>query len=106
MAYAAAHPTRVDRMILVGPGGPTLEFTQWFNDNIRIRLQPEDIEAQRYWDEAPKRGVDVDKAALESFRAITAGILLRPRERPRLREDADGRDDQSGREWAALRGHG
>ena len=76
MAYAAAHPTRVDRMILIGPGGPTLEFTQWFNDNIRIRLRPEDIEAQRYWDEAPKRGVDVDKAALESFRAITPGYFF------------------------------
>jgi proline iminopeptidase len=75
MAYAAAHPDRVDRMILIGPGGPTLEFTQWFNDNIRIRLRPEDLEAQRYWDESPKRGVDVDKAWLEGMRAITPGYF-------------------------------
>jgi proline iminopeptidase len=76
MAYAAAHPDRVDRMILIGPGGPTLEFAQWFNDNIRMRLRPEDIEAERYWDDAPKRGVDVDKAALESIRAITPGYFF------------------------------
>jgi proline iminopeptidase len=76
MAYAAAHPDRVDRMILIGPGGPTLEFTQWFNDNIRMRLRPEEIEAERYWDDAPKRGVDPDKAALESFRAIVPGYFF------------------------------
>jgi proline iminopeptidase len=76
MAYAAAHPDRVDRMILIGPGGPTLEFVQWFNDNIRMRLRPEDLEAERYWDDAPKRGVDVDKAALESIRAITPGYFF------------------------------
>jgi proline iminopeptidase len=76
MAYAAAHPDRVDRMILIGPGGPTLEFAEWFNDNIRMRLRPEDIEAERYWDDAPKRGVDADKAALESIRAITPGYFF------------------------------
>jgi proline iminopeptidase len=76
MAYAAAHPDRVDRMILIGPGGPTLEFAQWFNDNIRMRLRPEDIAAERYWDDAPRRGVDVDKAALESIRAITPGYFF------------------------------
>jgi proline iminopeptidase len=76
MAYAAAHPDRVDRMILIGPGGPTLEFVQWFNDNIRMRLRPEDLEAERYWNDAPKRGVDIDKAALESIRAITPGYFF------------------------------
>jgi proline iminopeptidase len=76
MAYAAAHPDRVDRMITIGPGGPTLEFAQWFNDNIRMRLRPEDIAAERYWDDAPRRGVDVDKAALESIRAITPGYFF------------------------------
>jgi proline iminopeptidase len=76
MAYAAAHPDRIDRMILIGPGGPTLEFTEWFNDNIHMRLRPEDIEAERYWNEAPKRGVDVNKAALEQVRAITPGYFF------------------------------
>ena len=76
MAYAAAHPDRVDRMILIGSGGPTLEFAQWFNDNIRMRLRPEDIEAERSWDDAPKRGVNADKAALEGFRAIVPGYFF------------------------------
>jgi proline iminopeptidase len=76
MAYAAAHPDRIDRMILIGPGGPTLEFTEWFNDNIHMRLRPEDVEAERYWTEAPKRGVDADKAGLEQVRAITPGYFF------------------------------
>ena len=76
MAYAAAHPDRVDRLILIGPGGLTLEFIQRFNDNIRMRLRPEDLEAERYWDAAPKRGVDEDKAVLEVIRAITPGYFF------------------------------
>ena len=76
MAYAAAHPDRIDRMILIGPGGPTLEFAEWFNDNIRMRLRSEDLEAERYWTEAPKRGVDPDKAGLEQVRAITPGYFF------------------------------
>jgi proline iminopeptidase len=76
MAYAAAHPDRIDRMILIGPGGPTLEFTAWFPDNIRMRLRPEDLEAERSWDDAEKRGVDADKAALEGIRAITPGYFF------------------------------
>jgi proline iminopeptidase len=76
MAYAAAHPDRIDKMILIGPGGPTLEFTTWFPDNIRMRLRPEDLEAERSWDDAEKRGVDADKAALEGIRAITPGYFF------------------------------
>jgi proline iminopeptidase len=76
MAYAAAHPDRIDRMILIGPGGPTLEFTQWFPDNIRMRLRPEDLDAERSWDDAEKRGVDPDTAALEGIRAITPGYFF------------------------------
>ena len=76
MAYAAAHPDRIDRMILIGPGGPTLEFAQWFNDNIHMRLRSEDVEAERYWTDATRRGVDPDKAALEQVRAITPGYFF------------------------------
>src|SRR5262245_51168706 len=49
MAYAAAHPDRVDRLVLVESGGPTLEFQQWFGDNIEARLRPEDIELRDHW---------------------------------------------------------
>ena len=76
MAYAAAHPDRIDTMILIGPGGPTLEFVAWFSDNIHMRLRPEDLDAERSWQDAEKRGVDPDKATLESIRAITPGYFF------------------------------
>ena len=76
MAYAAAHPDRIDKMILIGPGGPTLEFITRFDDNIHMRLRPEDLEAERSWQDAEKRGVDPDKATLEGIRAITPGYFF------------------------------
>lgn len=76
MAYAAAHPDRVDRLILVDSGGPTLEFTQWFGDNIEARLRPEDVELRDHWQAAAKKGVDADKVALESLKAIVPGYFF------------------------------
>ena len=76
MAYAAAHPDRVDRLILVDSGGPTLEFTQWFGDNIEARLRPEDLEARNYWRAAAKNGVAPDKVSLENIRAIVPGYFF------------------------------
>ena len=76
MAYAAAHPDRVDRLILIGSGGPTLEFTQWFGDNIYARLRPEDLEARSYWQAAAKNGVDRNKVALEDIKAIVPGYFF------------------------------
>jgi proline iminopeptidase len=75
MAYAAAHPDHVDRMILIDSGGPTLEFTSWFDDNIHARLRPEDEEAQRYWRDAAKRGVAPEKVAIESVKTILPGYF-------------------------------
>ena len=76
MAYAAAHADRVDRLILIGSGGPTLEFTQWFGDNIDARLRPEDREAQSYWRGAAKNGVAPDRVALGSIKAIVPGYFF------------------------------
>jgi len=76
MAYAVAHPDRVDRLILIGSGGPTLEFTQWFGDNIDARLRPQDLEARSYWQTAAKNGVAPDKVALENVKAITPGYFF------------------------------
>lgn len=68
-AYASAHPDRVGRMILIGPGGPTLEFAQWFGDNLAARQRPEDLRLVAYWDAAEKNGVDHEKASNERVRA-------------------------------------
>jgi proline iminopeptidase len=76
MAYAAAHPDHVDRLILVDSGGPTLEFNQWFSDNIQARLRPEDVELRDYWRAAAKNGVDPGKAATEALRAIVPGYFF------------------------------
>jgi len=70
-AYAAAHPDRVERMILIGPGGPTLEFAQWFGDNLAARERPEDFRLVAYWDAAEMHGVDHEKASNERVRAVT-----------------------------------
>ena len=76
MAYGVAHPDHVDRLILVDSGGPTLEFTTWFDDNLRARLRPEDVEAERYWTEAGKRGLPPEKVAVETVRAISPGYFF------------------------------
>lgn len=70
MAYAASHPDRIERLILIGSGGPTRYFFEYYEDNIDVRLHSEDKEARAYWDNAGKHGVDADKAALESIKAI------------------------------------
>lgn len=76
MAYATAHPERVDRLILVGSGGPTLEFAQWFGDNIQARLRPEDVELRDYWIAAGNSGVDAAKVALEALKAIVPAYFF------------------------------
>lgn len=38
MAYAAAHPTIVSKLILIAPGGPTLAFVAPFEARIQARL--------------------------------------------------------------------
>jgi proline iminopeptidase len=41
MAYAAAHPERVDRMVLVSPAGIDASFWATYQQNIMTRLSPE-----------------------------------------------------------------
>jgi len=76
MAYAAAYPDRIDRLILIESGGPTNESDEWFSDNIEARLHAEDREARAYWTEAAKRGVELDKAVLEYTKASAPGYFF------------------------------
>lgn len=75
-AYASAHPDRVERLILIGPGGPTLEFAAWLLDNLAMRQRPEDLKLLAYWDAAEKHGVDHEKASLERVRVTTAAYFF------------------------------
>jgi proline iminopeptidase len=45
MAYAAEHPDRVGRLLLVGPGGMDMTFQSYFGSNINSRLWPPDQQA-------------------------------------------------------------
>lgn len=76
MAYAAKYPDKVDRMILIGPGGPTLEFSRRFSDTIQSRLHAEDLELRQYWRDLGRRGaVERDKASTESMKANLPGYF-------------------------------
>lgn len=43
-AYAAKYPDKLDRLILLGPGGITSAFFTYFESNIQMRLHEEDKE--------------------------------------------------------------
>lgn len=43
MEYAAHHPKKVSKLILIGPGGPTGKFFSYFGDNIYMRLYEDDL---------------------------------------------------------------
>ena len=43
LAYAAKYPINVDRLILIGSGGATPNFFNYFNSNIKMRLREEDL---------------------------------------------------------------
>lgn len=49
MAYAAAHPDRIDRLILIGSGGPTTEFEKQFGRNLQSRLTAGDAKRGPPW---------------------------------------------------------
>ncbi len=70
MAYAAAHPDRVDAMILAGPGGMDLKYQRVFGDNIDMRLWPEDKEAVEKA-MAMTKTADPDEAVLAVMTART-----------------------------------
>ncbi len=79
MAYAAAHPDRIERMILIESGGPTIAFGQWFSDNIESRLWPADIDAQQAAAQAERAAAtpaERDAAALRGSIAIMPGYFF------------------------------
>jgi proline iminopeptidase len=49
MAYAAAHPDRVAKLILVEPGGPTLDFGPAFVKRLEAKYTGEELDEVAYW---------------------------------------------------------
>lgn len=47
MAYAAAYPLNVDRMLLLSSGGMDMSYQTYFGPNIHVRLQPSDLKTEK-----------------------------------------------------------
>lgn len=76
MAYAAAHPDRVDALVLVASGGLDLSFAPVFEDNIAMHLWPEDRMAIEKATAAARSAKDPDRAAEEIILARSIGYFF------------------------------
>lgn len=65
MAYAAAHPERVGRLALVGPGGMDTQFQSYFGPNLEMRLLAQDKAAR-----------EAAKTPTQNIRAITPAYFF------------------------------
>lgn len=43
LEYCSRLPNHVEKLILVGSGSPSMNFGNYFSDNIQMRLRPEDL---------------------------------------------------------------
>ena len=43
MEYCSRYPGKVEKLVLVGSGSPSMNFANYFSDNINSRLHPEDL---------------------------------------------------------------
>jgi len=69
MAYATRRAERIEALVLADSGGPTLEFTKYFEDNQLARLSLEERELSNYWSEPKRQAADPQRAMYEQFRA-------------------------------------
>jgi proline iminopeptidase len=76
MAYAARHPGRVQALVLVASGGPTLHFLDYFFDNQVARLTLEERELVKYWSDPARSAADPQRALYERFRAAAPGYVF------------------------------
>lgn len=68
MAYATQHPGRLDRLVLVGTGGPTLEFMGPFADTLAGGAAPEERADAAKWNKPAAMAADADRARQEQLR--------------------------------------
>jgi proline iminopeptidase len=43
MEYCSRYPEKVEKLVFIGSGSPSMNFTNYFSDNIQMRLRPEDL---------------------------------------------------------------
>ena len=70
MAYAARHPERVRALLLIGPGGPTLEFMRNFSLGIEARLTDEDRRERAYWENQERVKANRRRAEVKQVMAV------------------------------------
>jgi proline iminopeptidase len=68
MAYATQHPDRLDNLVLVGTGGPTLDFFGPFGDTLAGRATPEEVANLAKWNDPVTSAEDPALAAKERLR--------------------------------------
>jgi proline iminopeptidase len=78
MAYAQAHPARVRGLVLVGSGGPSMEWMAYYGDNVLARLPLYDRKAAAYWIEPGRYLADPERAVLEYSRATAPAMVYDP----------------------------
>lgn len=73
MAYAAKYPRRTEKLVLLDPGGPTLQFLTYYFDNMQPRIRDED----RAQAAVPLTGYFFDRnRALEAARTLDLMALM------------------------------
>ena len=75
MAYAAKHPAVVSNLILVTPGGRTMDFEE-FEQIVMGRLTEKDLESIAYWQAPERLASDPDGAMIEVLKVQQAGYFL------------------------------
>lgn len=75
MAYAAQHPQVVKNLILVTPGGMTMDFKD-FEQIIMSRLTEQDFETITYWQDPERSASDPYGAMIEMMKGQQPGYFL------------------------------
>ncbi len=71
MMYASQHPDRVNALVLVDSGGPTLASVAKFVTNLNARISEEDLARVKEWSDPAKMKENRKRAILEITRAKT-----------------------------------
>ena len=82
MAYAVAHPGRVNGLILSASGGSNLDWLAYVGANLQMRLGPERRERYLHWNDPDVIAEDPEKANLERVRAMAAAYVYDPDNMP------------------------
>jgi len=90
MLYASEHPDRLEALVLVDSGGPTLATVAKFISNLNARFTPEDLAKVKEWSDPAKMKEDHRKAILEITRAKTPAYFA---DREKGKVFADGLDE-------------